>query len=112
MSALDGNRDAALHGHGDTHGHGSRRGFALSALLTAVPLWPVTSGLLASAQATALTIIARADRTDRQRPLCAHHRRRDAGAGRESRPNRADAGVGDLRRDPAIDNIGLVPPGS
>ena len=62
MSVLDGNRDAALHGHGDTHGHGSRRGyligFALSAILTAVPFWLVMNDVLADVQATILTIMA------------------------------------------------------
>lgn len=61
MSVLDGNRDAALHAHGDTHGHGSRRGyllgFALSAVLTAVPFWLVMTGTLADAQATSLVVV-------------------------------------------------------
>jgi len=62
MSALDGNRDAALHSHGDTHGHGSRKGyligFALSAVLTAVPFWLVMAGVLADVQTTVLLVIA------------------------------------------------------
>ena len=62
MSALEDNRDAALHAHGDTHGHGSRAGyligFALSALLTAVPFWLVMAGVLADVQATVLAVIA------------------------------------------------------
>ena len=50
-------------GHPDpgAHGHGSRRGyltgFALSALLTAVPFWLVMTGVLSSAGATAAAII-------------------------------------------------------
>lgn len=39
--------DPALHAHGDTHGHGSRRGYrigsALAILLTVVPFWLVMS---------------------------------------------------------------------
>ena len=62
MSVSDGNRDAVLHSHGDTHGHGSRRsyllGFLLSAVLTAVPFWLVMNGVLADPQATVLLIIA------------------------------------------------------
>jgi cytochrome o ubiquinol oxidase operon protein cyoD len=62
MSALEDNHDAALHAHGDTHGHGSRRGyligFLLSAVLTAVPFWLVMTGVLASVQATVLLVIA------------------------------------------------------
>lgn len=62
MSMLEDNRDAALHAHGDTHGHGSRRtyliGFALSAVLTAVPFWLVMTGALADVQATVLAIMA------------------------------------------------------
>ena len=56
------NKDAELHSHGDTHGHGSRRGyyigFAASVVLTAIPFWLVMSGVLHSIQATALTIMA------------------------------------------------------
>lgn len=62
MSTLDGNHDAALHAHGDTHGHGSRQGyligFILSAILTAIPFWLVMTGVLQDRQATALAIIA------------------------------------------------------
>jgi len=58
----DGNHDAALHAHGDEHGHGSRKsyllGFLLSAVLTAVPFWLVMTGVLHDAQATVLAIIA------------------------------------------------------
>ena len=50
-----------LHSRGDTHGHGTRRsyltGFALSAVLTAVPFWLVMTGALSNAQATAAIII-------------------------------------------------------
>ena len=52
MSATDtkANIDPVLHAHGDTHGHGSKRsyliGFALSAVLTAIPFWLVMSGPL------------------------------------------------------------------
>lgn len=62
MSVLEDNRDPALHAHGDTHGHGSRGGyligFALSALLTATPFWLVMAGVLASAQAAMLIVVA------------------------------------------------------
>lgn len=62
MTDSDHGGDAALHAHGDTHGHGSRRGylvgFALSAVLTAIPFWLVMTGALGDAQATALTVIA------------------------------------------------------
>ncbi|RDE05678.1 cytochrome o ubiquinol oxidase subunit IV [Sphingomonas aracearum] len=61
MSASEGTHDAALHAHGDTHGHGSRRGylmgFALSVLLTAIPFWLVMSGVLSDVQTTAALII-------------------------------------------------------
>lgn len=61
MSAHDANFDAELHSHGDTHGHGSRRsyliGFALSAVLTAVPFWLVMTGAIANAQVAAAIII-------------------------------------------------------
>lgn len=62
MSAHDANFDAELHSHGDTHGHGSRRsyliGFALSALLTAVPFWLVMTGAIANAQLAAGVVVA------------------------------------------------------
>ena len=51
----------ALHFHGDTHGHGSRRGyllgFALSAVLTAIPFWLVMTGALADRQTVAILVI-------------------------------------------------------
>ena len=63
---MSGNIDAALpasdqlHSHGDTHGHGSMRGyvigFLLSAVLTAIPFWLVMTGTL-DAQATAVAVI-------------------------------------------------------
>ena len=56
MSVLDGNGGPA------SQAHGSRRsyliGFALSALLTAVPFWLVMAGILHDVQATVLTVIA------------------------------------------------------
>lgn len=62
MSADHANLDPALHSHGDTHGHGSRRGyligFALSAVLTAIPFWLVMTGVLTNAQTTAAVIVA------------------------------------------------------
>jgi len=62
VSALEDNRDAELHSHGDTHGHGSRRsyliGFLLSAVLTAVPFWLVMTGVLDNVQATVIAVIA------------------------------------------------------
>lgn len=62
MSAHDAKIDPALHSHGDTRGHGSRRsyliGFGLAALLTAAPFWLVMTGAVASAQAAAGIIIA------------------------------------------------------
>lgn len=55
------NKDAELHSHGDTHGHGSLKsylwGFGLSVVLTAVPFWLVMTGALGSAVATALVIL-------------------------------------------------------
>lgn len=51
-----------LHGHGDTHGHGTRRGyligFALSVILTAIPFWLVMGHVLESTTLTALLIFA------------------------------------------------------
>jgi cytochrome o ubiquinol oxidase operon protein cyoD len=62
VSALEDNRDAELHSHGDTHGHGSRRsyliGFLLSAVLTAIPFWLVMTGVLDNVQATVIAVIA------------------------------------------------------
>lgn len=52
------------HAHHDEHGagHGTLRdyliGFGLSVVLTAIPFWLVMSGVIASKQATALTIMA------------------------------------------------------
>ena len=44
------------------HGHGTRRGyvigFLLSAVLTAIPFWLVMSGVLADRQITAILVIA------------------------------------------------------
>lgn len=61
MSAHDAKADPALHAHGDTHGHGSRRGyligFGLSAILTAIPFWLVMTGVIANPQTTAAIII-------------------------------------------------------
>lgn len=61
MSAHDAREEAALSDHGDTHGHGTRRGyligFGLSAVLTAAPFWLVMTGALPSAQAAAAIVI-------------------------------------------------------
>ncbi|MFC7536731.1 cytochrome o ubiquinol oxidase subunit IV [Sphingomonas sp. GCM10030256] len=61
-SATDVNIDPALHAHGDTHGHGSKRsylvGFALSAVLTAIPFWLVMAKPIASMGVTAALVIA------------------------------------------------------
>ena len=61
MTPTHSHGDPAVHSHGDTHGHGSRRGyligFLLSAILTAVPFWMVMTGA-ASMQTTVLTIFA------------------------------------------------------
>ena len=47
--------------HGEMEGHGSRRsylvGFALSAVLTAIPFWLVMTGALGSTAATAIAVI-------------------------------------------------------
>ena len=60
--ASHGNPDAEPHGHGDAHGHGSLQGyligFALAAVLTAVPFWLVMTGAIASAGTTAIIISA------------------------------------------------------
>lgn len=62
MSAHDANLDPPLHSHGDTHGHGARRGyligFGLSAILTAVPFWLVMTGAITDARVTAGIVIA------------------------------------------------------
>lgn len=54
--------DHALHGHGDTHGHGTRRGyligFAISVVLTAAPFWLVMTGAIANVQLAAAIIVA------------------------------------------------------
>ncbi|WP_174298289.1 cytochrome o ubiquinol oxidase subunit IV [Sphingomonas bacterium] len=56
------NHDAELHAHGDTHGHGSRRGyltgFALSVLLTAIPFGLVMTGVITDARVTGLLVMA------------------------------------------------------
>lgn len=56
--------DTALHSHGDTHDHGSRKGYRigtiLSILLTIVPFWLVMSGALHDATTTAALIFAMA----------------------------------------------------
>lgn len=61
MSARDDYVDPVLHDHGDTHGHGTKRsylvGFALSAVLTAIPFWLVMAGPLQNAAWTATLII-------------------------------------------------------
>ena len=53
-----------LHAHGDTHAHGSRRGYRvgtiLAILLTAIPFWLVMSGALRDPQTTAILIFAMA----------------------------------------------------
>lgn len=72
MSAPHAHADTHGQGHPDDHhhapapdgghGHGSRRGyvigFLLSAVLTAVPFWLVMTGALASVQATAIIVVA------------------------------------------------------
>ena len=54
--------DPALHSHGVTAGHGTRRGyligFALSAVLTAIPFWLVMTGAVANVTVTASIIVA------------------------------------------------------
>jgi cytochrome o ubiquinol oxidase operon protein cyoD len=56
--------DPALHSHGDTHGHGSRRsyriGTVLAILLTVLPFWLVMSGVIRDGQTTAILIFAMA----------------------------------------------------
>ena len=62
MSSTDLTIDPALHTHGDTHGHGSKRsylvGFALSAVLTAIPFWLVMANPLGNSGVTAALVIA------------------------------------------------------
>ncbi|EQB06404.1 hypothetical protein L288_11170 [Sphingobium quisquiliarum P25] len=64
MSSTDTHMDPALHSHGDTHGHGSRRGYrigtVLAILLTFLPFWLVMSGVLQDRQTTAILIFAMA----------------------------------------------------
>ena len=52
--------DPAVHGHGDTHGHGSQRDYAIGALLsiilTVVPFWLVMARPLASTSLIAALI--------------------------------------------------------
>lgn len=52
--------DPALHAHGDEHGHGTLKsylvGFALSAVLTAIPFWLVMTGALAGNWAVAIIV--------------------------------------------------------
>ena len=61
MSAATDNHDAALHAHGDEHGHGSKKsylvGFALSAVLTFIPFWLVMAQPIGSPGLVALLII-------------------------------------------------------
>jgi cytochrome o ubiquinol oxidase operon protein cyoD len=55
--------DHEVHGSGESYGHGSRKsylvGFALSAVLTAIPFWLVMTGLL-TPTATAVTVVGMA----------------------------------------------------
>ncbi|GAA4021434.1 cytochrome o ubiquinol oxidase subunit IV [Sphingomonas swuensis] len=50
-----------LHAHGEEHGHGSKKsylvGFALSAVLTAIPFWLVMAAPLANPGLTAVLVI-------------------------------------------------------
>jgi cytochrome o ubiquinol oxidase operon protein cyoD len=61
MSSTEAIEDPDLHAHGDTMGHGSRRsyliGFALSAVLTAIPCWLVMANPLGNPRATAVAVI-------------------------------------------------------
>ena len=61
MSSADTNLDPAVHGHGETQGHGSKRsylvGFGLSAVLTAIPFWLVMADPLGNAGLTAAAVI-------------------------------------------------------
>lgn len=62
-TAAEGSPDAdtELHAHGDTHGHGSRRsyliGFALSAVLTAIPFWLVMADPIGDNGVTSVAVI-------------------------------------------------------
>lgn len=62
MSAHDAHSQTALHEKGGAQGHGTRRGyltgFALSAVLTAIPFWLVMTNPLANAQLAAGIVIA------------------------------------------------------
>lgn len=68
MSAPHAHNSAHAHGHHDAppadggHGHGSRRGyvigFLLSAVLTAIPFWLVMTGALADVSTTAVAVVA------------------------------------------------------
>ena len=59
-AAADPHHGDAVHSHGDTHGHGSRRGYLIgflaSVVLTAIPFWLVMTGTL-SGPVTAIVII-------------------------------------------------------
>ena len=56
--------DPELHSHGDTHGHGTLRGyiigFVLAAVLTAIPFWLVMTRALSNTAITLLIITAMA----------------------------------------------------
>lgn len=62
MNSTDDHASDHVHGHGDTHGHGTRReyliGFALSVVLTAAPFWLVMSGVAGDPRVTAALVIA------------------------------------------------------
>ncbi|TFI59336.1 cytochrome o ubiquinol oxidase subunit IV [Sphingomonas parva] len=61
MSSADTHLDPAVHAHGETQGHGSKRsylvGFGLSAVLTAIPFWLVMADPLGNAGLTAAAVI-------------------------------------------------------
>ena len=54
--------DPAVHDHGDTHGHGSKRGYRigtlLSIVLTVIPFWLVMDKVIASPVTTAGIVMA------------------------------------------------------